>query len=529
MAINGNGLLFDNAGPIKLPSQSGGVVRPDVENPMQRQIMGLPPLPPTEQQVRENLLTRLSGIAPASDRPASLEQLQGTPGFNLFAQRASEAGLDPAELVNARNQNIETFVTGGNAAQMGDFFDRSGLGDLITYGTIAAAGAGALSGLAGAGGAGGAGGSAGGASSGLTGVSVPASASTMPVAGGSGVVLPGAGSAAALPASSGLASMPSLGGAAGSAGGAAGSGLSEVSLPEGVGRISESGAGSGGFMDRVGDFFGGGGGDGSMPAWLDAIGGTEGLGSIVGGIGGLLDSANQPDETTVTQQTSLPPEVQEALNFLIDESMGLQDTGSIVPELSGVTQQGIDRLSGPLSGPGFDALSGLAGGMTNPFMGSNDLSGVTDSITAAAQRAVGDRFSQAGRSGSPGEGMTLGKTVARELAPFAFNARESDMQRQFAAGENMLDRQLQSAVPLMDMQRQRGLDTLQAGGLLDEQARRQALEPFTRLDLMSGPLVSAISGAPRSTSTTEPLFSSPLSSGLGGALMGSRIGGLFGG
>lgn len=495
MAINGNGLLFDNAGPIKMPAQSGTI------NPWDAAWLNAQR---TGQTGGANLgFDQLSGI---NERELERGRIGNDP---MALATDPETGLfDPDEWMRLQRADQGTATR--------NFMGVAG----------AALGLGALTG--GLGGAAAGAGSAGG-TSGLTGVSVPASASTMPVAGGSGVVLPGAGSAAALPASSGLASMPSLGGAAGSAGGAAGSGLSEVSLPEGVGRISESGAGSGGFMDRVGDFFGGGGGDGSMPGWLDAIGGTEGLGSIVGGIGGLLDSANQPDETTVTQQTSLPPEVQEAMNFLIDESMGLQDTGSIVPELSGVTQQGIDRLSGPLSGPGFDALSGLAGGRMNPAMGSNDLSGVTDSITAAAQQAVGDRFSQAGRSGSPGEGMTLGKTVARELAPFAFNARESDMQRQFAAGENMLDRQLQSAVPLMDMQRQRGLDTLQAGGLLDEQARRQALEPFTRLDLMSGPLVSAISGAPRSTSTTEPLFSSPLSSGLGGALMGSRIGGLFGG
>lgn len=366
---------------------------------------------------------------------------------------------------------------------------------------MAAGGGAALSGALG-GGAAGAGGTAGG-SSGLSTIGLPAGVGQIPVTGGAGVVLPAAGSTAG-----GLMSMPPLSGAAGSSLGGSGL-LSQINMPEGVGRISEGSGG--GFMDRVGNFFGGGEGDGSMPGFMDFLGSDAG-GALIGGGLGLLDSFMQPDEQTVTQQTQLPPQVQEALNFLLEESMGLQNAGSIVPELSDVTQQGIGQLSAPLGGPGFDALSGFASGNIG-----SDLSGVTDFVTDAATKAVGDRFSQAGRSGSPGEGMSLAKTITQNLSPFAFNARQGD-----------LDRRLSAAGPLMNAQRQQGFDTLAAGGVLDEQANRRALEPFTRLDLLSGPLVSAISGAPRSTSTTQPLFNSPLTSALGGALTGNRLAGLLG-
>lgn len=452
-----------------------------------------------QQQTRNNFLKEISLLVGSGNR-VPFEEFQSHPAFEFFSQRASEAGFDPAELVQARNQNIGDFQNPGFASRVGDFFDRTGLGDAITFGTIATAGLGGLGGF-GVGPFSGGGAAGGGAAGGLS--PVTTSASSIPMTAGQQSALAGLGFSP-MPASAGAASFPAL--PSGLAGGAAGGGaLSPITTSA---EMLPMPNGSEGFFSGLG---------------------SSGIGSLVGGAAGLLDSFMQPDSQTVTQQTQLPPEVQEALSFLLDESMGLADAGSIVPGLSDITMGGIEQLSGPLSGPGFNALSSLAGGQMNPFVGrGNDLSGVRDSIINSAQRAVGDRFSQAGRSGSPAEAMTLGRTVARELAPFEFGARESQLGREFSAGEGMLDRRLSAGLPLMQAKRQRGLDTLLAGGLLDDQARREAMEPFTRLDMMTGPLVSAISGAPRSTSTTQPIHTNPLSAGLGGALLGSRIGGLFG-
>jgi len=96
------------------------------------------------------------------------------------------------------------------------------------------------------------------------------------------------------------------------------------------------------------------------------------------------------------------------------------------------------------AGQGLNAFSGMtntSANDANPFLsGSSDLSGVTDQITNAARLAVGDRFAAAGRSGSGNEGFNLAQTVSRELAPYAFNAREADQARRFESGENRVGR-----------------------------------------------------------------------------------------
>ena len=77
---------------------------------------------------------------------------------------------------------------------------------------------------------------------------------------------------------------------------------------------------------------------------------------------------------------------------------------------------------------------------TRNTVGDNDLSGVIDAVTNAATIGVGDRFSQAGRGGSEGEGVALGREITRQLAPIAFQANEAQLGRQFAGEENRIDR-----------------------------------------------------------------------------------------
>jgi len=89
----------------------------------------------------------------------------------------------------------------------------------------------------------------------------------------------------------------------------------------------------------------------------------------------------------------------------------------------------------------------LSGGMigqnpyataANPYIGAADTSGVTQAITDAAQRAVGDEFSMAGRSGSPAQGITLGKTIANQLAPYEYGAQQDALNRSFTGAENQI-------------------------------------------------------------------------------------------
>lgn len=230
-----------------------------------RQLMGRPPAPASAQETRNQLLTRLSSMVGQrqdskgrmrSSR-ADLEQLQQHPGWGTFVQEAESAGLDPAELVHARNQNIGDFEAGGSARRFGQWMDRTGLDDVVTYGTIAAAGAGAAGGLMGGAGAGtggaGAGGAGGAGAGTLAPVSLPNIAAAAPSTVAAGGATTGAAATAALPASVTSGTMASL---------PAGMGASAAPAGAGGGGSAGSGGESGGFMDRLGDQLQSGGGFG---------------------------------------------------------------------------------------------------------------------------------------------------------------------------------------------------------------------------------------------------------------------------
>lgn len=246
------------------------ITDPDME--YAARVLGLPYAPTASQsETRDNFLTEISSMVGGTSTPATLEQLQSRPGYAQFAQRVTDAGFDPADLVNQRNRNIGDYESGGLASHIGDFMDRSGLGDLITYGTIGVAGlgaagafgvgpfaggGGAASSGAGAAASGSSGAGAAGATSGavdaLTGVTLPASA--VPIGAGTSIDALAAGGMATLPAS--------IAGAAGA--GAAGT----------------AAASGGGLLSRVGGFF---------------SNNKDLIGSVIGGIGDRMAAEDALD------------------------------------------------------------------------------------------------------------------------------------------------------------------------------------------------------------------------------------------
>jgi hypothetical protein len=183
-----------------------------------------------------------------------------------------------------------------------------------------------------------------------------------------------------------------------------------------------------------------------------------------------------------------------------------QGGGSLVPELSPDTLTGMGLLRNQfVDNPGAEVLGQTVGGgflNANPFTGTNDLSGVRDSITRAATQAVGDRFSQAGRSGSPAEAFSLAGTIARELAPFEFGARESAMGRGFQGFEAERGRQNQAIPAALGLPGLEAQNFLTSGAILEDQQRLQALEPFERVGLFADIFGTALQGAPRSSAST---------------------------
>lgn len=264
---------------------------------------------------------------------------------------------------------------------------------------------------------------------------------------------------------------------------------------------------------------------------------------------------------TTTQTTSLPPQYQQAFSSILSQANALQPqqvmtsqyvpgqsngygytagyntqvptgqyTGGvtdITPDMSQYTQQGLQYLTQAPDAQAVGVLRGAAGGdylRSNPFAGTTGIEGVTDAITQAATRAVGDRFSQAGRTGSPGEGVALGNEVARQLAPYAFGANESALTRGFNSYENERARQLNATNSLLSIPQQYGQNLINAGGIQEDFQRQQMLEPFNLFNLRTDPLIRALGGAPTTVSTTQPVNRNVGAGALGGALTGGSLG-----
>jgi hypothetical protein len=213
-----------------------------------------------------------------------------------------------------------------------------------------------------------------------------------------------------------------------------------------------------------------------------------------------MGGKSSPKTQTVTNTTTLPPQFQSAINSMLQQSQGLQRQfggQNLTPDLSDVTMEGIEALrqgpdagavdqlrryamgqgpTNPFTSPialnGMNQFAGAqnqSASMQNPFMdmrnqfagmqntqglgqsqsasmqnpfasGQNSFSDVEDAIRSSATRAVSDRFSQAGRGGSPAESSVLAREVAQAVAPFAYGARENELQRGFAGAESRLGR-----------------------------------------------------------------------------------------
>ena len=189
--------------------------------------------------------------------------------------------------------------------------------------------------------------------------------------------------------------------------------------------------------------------------------------------------------------------------------------------------------------PGADFVPGSRGA----------LEALTSFLGTEAAGQVSDVFTAAGRTGSPAQAAGISEAVARAISPAVFGFEQSERARQDALQaretgrrdvfesretarrdellaretgrldvfqdretgrrdifqrqqearqDNALARQITSALGLQevtsaaDAARFQGeLAQLQAAGIIDEQARREAEEPFVRLGLISGPILGA--------------------------------------
>lgn len=287
---------------------------------------------------------------------------------------------------------------------------------------------------------------------------------------------------------------------------------------------------------------------------------------------------------TVTQKTELPPQYTQALDFILSQSQGLANqylpqtrsynfnksigwpgfggfgggfnfnasTGTtgplppIVPELSDQTMQGIAQL-GQVPNPlgrselaatvrgkdiasfvpqsALNSLNSTAGG---DFLAGGE--GFNAALDAAMRRITPQVLSTFGASGRSDSGLAQQALAQAGFDAFAgqfANERANQLNATNALatlGAQERGRQLGAISPLTGLGQMRSQNLLNAGNILEQQDERMLREPFERLNLSLDPIIRAVGGAPRTTTTTQPTSRNIGAGLLGGAATGIGIG-----
>ena len=438
-----------------------------------------------------------------------------TPGANSFDVRIKSADKEGTG-IRFERQGDYYVPTANTGAQYWD--TNSGVMDYLPL--LMAGGFGLGSALLGGGAAAGAGGMAAGEGAMLGGGVAPLTyGGAGGMTGGLGTTAAGLGGAAGAGGSWGLVDQGALAGAGG------GGGLTATGAP------GTLGAGSYGGMT--------GSAASQMPSWLtqagkvaggvgSLLGGSSGLGGLIGAGLGYLDARNQPDSMTVRQE--IDPR-------LAEFAYGAQ---GVAPAATNLLQQQLGQPN-PLTQAG-QQISGMANTLpnwnqlvtdakgqwdANPFI-QQQQQAITDMATRNLREnvlpGIGTQAGYAGGYGGSRQGVAEALAMSRlnqDLAPaltgLASNAWES--------GQN---RALSSAGQAGNY----GLNSMgQNINALTQGANLQAMGPWNPINQAAG----VMRGLPGNSSTVTPLFNNIYGNMLGGASLGSQIGGginwddLFGG
>lgn len=213
---------------------------------------------------------------------------------------------------------------------------------------------------------------------------------------------------------------------------------------------------------------------------------------------------NSGGGTAVTKMDPYDP-AKPALNQIISEAgnlygQGVRAAGYVAP--SQQTTQGLaaQELMGTAATQQLsDTLSGK---YLNPFL-SPMLQGAGNEIATA----INTEFSGAGRTpGSPINQQQIIAGVTDAALPMAFDAYERERQRQLG---------IASATPTL----------VQTGQQLENIERQRNLAPFAALQQYSGLVNPIATGLPVQSQQTNT-EANPITTALGGALIGSKFGGV---
>lgn len=193
-----------------------------------------------------------------------------------------------------------------------------------------------------------------------------------------------------------------------------------------------------------------------------------------------------------------------ALNQILSEAgnlygQGVKAAGYVAPSQQTITGLAGQELMGTAAQQQLaDTLSGK---YLNPF-----LSPLLQGAGADVANAINTEFSGAGRT--PGSAMNQQQIIAGitdAALPMAFEQYERERQRQLG---------IASATPSL----------VQTGAQLENIERQKNLAPFAALQQYSGIVNPIATGLPVQTSQTQT-SANPITTALGGALIGSKFGG----
>ena len=212
-------------------------------------------------------------------------------------------------------------------------------------------------------------------------------------------------------------------------------------------------------------------------------------------------SSGGGNQTTQSVQPYEP--ARPALNQIIGEAgnlynQGVSAAGYVAPSTQ--TTSGLAQQEVMANAANTQLADTLGGNYLNPFL-SPMLQGAANDIATS----VNSEFSAAGRT--PGSMMNqqqiLGGITDAAL-PYAFDQYDKERQRQLG---------IASAAPALT----------QVGGQLENIQRQQNLAPFQSLQQYSSLVNPIASGFPVQQSSTQTQ-ANPLTSAMGGALIGSKFG-----
>lgn len=441
---------------------------------------------------------------------------------------------------NQKSGNLDNFLA-ASAALIG--------GPLLATSLSGAGAAGAANGVGDAGGAAGGAGS-GSAFGGGGGTSLFGLNGTAPI---TGTAIDATGSAIGAPALFGTSSIPydALGGAlggvgsVGSAASGAGSLFSGGADPGASPNLAAPGAQTPGGYDLASGTqipnLPGANMASSLPSWLQSLLPYSGL---IGSGLGLLDSLTQPNKTTTTQggtsnstnttQLQLPSQLTGAAGTALDRANQLLTNGRQFAPTPYLINATADRLNNLGQNTAPTTSSFASGANINPYL---DMT--FNAAADSTQNRLGTEFANAGQVNSPQHQGDRSQELQTLAAGIYGPGYQNAQQLQYGAQEAGVSRGLQQQDSNLNRTLQGAQLALPIGSYIQQQQQQQLDAPQANLSTYLGQLGGLAPFFPgTSTQTqatnqtgnvTQPLYNNPITSAVGGGIMGSYYGNLLGG